>query len=548
MAIIQTNELPDGGEICADLCIVGAGAAGITLAMEFADSGTQVCLLESGGYDPDQRTQALYDLECVGYPMREDFISRARQFGGSCNLWAGRNMRMSPIDFEQRDWIPNSGWPLNYRELEPYYERAESILRVPAHGRFASVTAIRDIEGSERRLFEADDVVPTVALWGTKPMRFAKVNRAALRRSRNVNVHLNANVTELVPAEGGTAIERLVVRTIDGRTMSARARSFVLACGGLENARLLLVSRRRHARGVGNEHDVVGRYFLEHPRALHGRIRVNQGVSLPYLTGIPLADGKVQLGVALSERAQRAARVPNSYVSFEPAMSEMAAKQYGRSMNVAKMIVRRGYESSGPAASAERANVRELIYMLTPKEVMPHWLYRPYALLKRKARRRLSIGHLTVINFCEQVPDRASRVTLSDQHDALGTNRLMLDWRIGDAERRSLEFLHEVIGRRVKESGLGTMEVGMRDAGELHFTDASHHMGTTRMSDDVRTGVVDRNGRVHGLANLYMAGSSVFSTGGHANPTLTIVALTLRLAAHLKTAERHARSGALVAA
>lgn len=548
MAIIQTSELPDGSEICADLCIVGAGAAGITLAMEFAESGTRVCLLESGGYDPDQQTQALYDLECVGYPMRKDFISRARQFGGSCNLWAGRNMRMSRLDFEKRDWIPNSGWPLDYRELESYYDRAESILRVPAHARFASVGTIRGIDGSERRLFEADDVMPAVALWGTRPMRFAKVKRAALRRSRNVTVHLNANVTELVATEGGTAIERVTVRTLDGRTMSARARAFVLACGGLENARLLLVSRRRHASGVGNDHDVVGRFFLEHPRAVQGRIRVNRDISLPYLTGIPLADGKVQLGVALSERAQREARVPNSYVSFEPAMSEMAAKQYGRSMNVAKMIVRRGYGSSDPAARAERANVRELIYMLTPKEVMPHWLYRPYALLKRKARRRLAVGHLTLVNFCEQIPDRESRVTLSEERDALGMNRLVLDWRIGDAERRSLEVLHDVIGRRVEESGLGSMEVSMRDAGELHFTDASHHMGTTRMSEDVRCGVVNRDCRVHGLANLYMAGSSVFSTGGHANPTLTIVALTLRLAEHLKSAERRARPGVAVSA
>ena len=240
--------------------------------------------------------------------------------------------------------------------------------------------------------------------------------------------------------------------------------------------------------------------------------------------------------------------MPNSYVSFEPAMSEMAAKQYGRSMNVAKMIVRRGYGSSDPAARAERANVRELIYMLTPKEVMPHWLYRPYALLKRKARRRLAVGHLTLVNFCEQIPDRESRVTLSEERDALGMNRLVLDWRIGDAERRSLEVLHDVIGRRVEESGLGSMEVSMRDAGELHFTDASHHMGTTRMSEDVRCGVVNRDCRVHGLANLYMAGSSVFSTGGHANPTLTIVALTLRLAEHLKSAERRARPGVAVSA
>ena len=543
MAIIDAGQLADGSEIRADLCIVGAGAAGITLAMEFADSSARVCLLESGSYRPDSQIQSLYDLESVGYPMREDFISRARQFGGSCNLWSGRNMRMSPIDFEKRDWVPNSGWPLNYRELEPFYERAEAVLRVPSHRRFSPLAKIPDIEDSERALFAPGDLEPTVALWGTKPMRFAKVNRAALRKSRNISVYLNANATEVVPTESGRTIESLVVRTLDGRTMTARARVFVLACGGLENARLLLASRRRQEKGVGNEHDVVGRYFLEHPRALHGRIRVKEGVSLPYLTGIPLSDGKVQLGVALSDQAQRRARVLNSYVSLEPAMSEMAAKQYGRSMNLAKSIVRRGYETSATTARTDGANVRELIYMLTPKEVMPHWLYRPYALLKRKARRRMSIGHLTVINFCEQVPDPASRVTLSEQRDALGVNKLVLDWRIGDAERRSVNYLHEVIGRHVEESGIGTLEVQTRDADALHFTDASHHMGTTRMSEDVRTSVVDRDCRVHGLANLYMAGSSVFATGGHANPTLTIVALTLRLAEHLRSTDLCARKG-----
>jgi hypothetical protein len=313
----------------------------------------------------------------------------------------------------------------------------------------------------------------------------------------------------------------------------------VLACGGLETARLLLVSRRRHRNGIGNEHDVVGRYFMEHPRALYGRIRVRDGVSLPYITGVPLADGKVQLGVALSAQAQRSAQVLNSYVSLEPAMSELAARQYGRSIGVARMIVRRGYDHSQRTASTDAASIRELIYQLTPKEIMPHWLYRPYALLKRRVRRRRRIGHLTVINFCEQAPDPASRVTLSDKRDALGVNRLVLDWRIGEAERRSVAHLHETIGRAVERAGIGTLEVGAGAADELHFTDASHHMGTTRMSDDPRAGVVDRNCRVHGLSNLYVASSSVFPTAGHANPTLTIVALTLRLADLIKSAGRH---------
>jgi len=540
VAIFYADQLADGSEIRSDLCVVGAGAAGITLAMQFAESGLQVCLLESGDHRPDAKIQELYDLETIGYPMRQDFVSRARQFGGSCNLWAGRNMRMSPIDFEPRDWVPNSGWPLQYAELEPHYVQAEKVLRVPPHRRFSAVAAIPDIEGEERGMFEGGDLEPTAALWGTKPMRFAKANLAALRNSRNISVYLKANVTEIVPSENGNAVEYLVVRTLSGREMTVRARTVVLACGGLENTRLLLVSRRRHAHGIGNEHDIVGRYFLEHPRALHGRIRVREGVSLPYLTGIPLSDGKVQLGVALSEQAQRSARVLNGYVGLEPAMSEMAARQYGRSMSLAKMIVRRGYDHSEKASHVDGTNIRELIYQLTPKEIMPHWLYRPYALIKRKARRRLKIGHLTVINFCEQAPDPASRVTLSEQRDALGVNKLVLDWHIGELERRTVTYLHDVIGRAVERAGIGAMEVSSHEADELHFTDASHHMGTTRMSDDPRTGVVDRHCRVHGLTNLYVASSSVFPTGGHANPTLTIIALTLRLAEHLKAAERRA--------
>lgn len=541
MSFIDARESSLPATIETDLCIVGAGAAGITLASELQSSGIDVCLLESGGFTPDEETQSLYDLTSTGYPVRPNFMSRARYFGGSCNLWAGRNMRMSPIDFEVRGWVPNSGWPLSYQELSPFYDRAEQILGVPSHLRFASVGATSGLVDRERALFEAGDLQPAVALWGTKPMRFARVFGPALRRSRNLEVYLNANVTEIVPTEDGGRIDSVSVRTLGGRSYSARASIYVLASGGLENARLLLVSRRRHQEGVANDHDVVGRYFLEHPRALFGSIAVNGGVRIPYLSGIPLPDGKVQFGVALSERSQREACLLNAYVSLEPAMSASAAKNYGRSMTVAKMFVLRGYQHSGVVARTGRANVRELIYMLTPKEVMPHWMYRSYAFLKRHARSRLSGGHLTVVNYCEQVPDPASRVTLSSEKDAFGMEKLRLDWRIGDAERRTIVQLHELLARRVEQVALGRMELRARDGTEMQFTDASHHMGTTRMHDDPRRGVVDRNCRVHRQSNLFVAGSSVFATGGHANPTLTIVALALRLSDHVKDQVRSLR-------
>ncbi|MEO8464115.1 MAG: GMC family oxidoreductase [Gammaproteobacteria bacterium] len=535
MTIIDSNSLEDGAELRADVCIVGAGAAGITIALQLAASGRSVCLLESGNEHHSDDVQALYDLDNQGYPIRENFMARVRAFGGSCNLWAGRAMKLSPIDFEERDWVPHSGWPIRFEDLSRYYPLAERVLRVPSFSRFERVADLRDADPKERSLFDGDEFSPSVALWGAKPMRFGKIYRRQLRNSRDISVYLNANVTEIVPTEGGDAIAGLEVRTLAGRRFRAKADQYVLACGGLENARLLLVSRRRHAHGIGNENDLVGRYYLDHPRTLLGSVRLNLPARLPYLMGLPLADGKVQLGIALSERAQREDRVLNSYLSVEPQLSDFAAQQYGRTVNALKTVLKRGHSGSRIRFNPTNiADVREMIYLLTPKELMPHFLYRYYAWLKRAMRRTLSVSHLTVINFCEQVPDPDSRVTLGTERDALDMHKLVLRWRVGTAEVASIERLHARLARRLNAVGIGTLEQGMTLDSAPRFTDASHHLGTARMSDSPHTGVVDRNCRVHGMENLYIAGSAVFPTAGHANPTLTIVALAIRLADHLK--------------
>jgi len=535
LTIHDAHNLPDGSSISADVCVVGAGAAGITIARSLAADGARVCLLESGGFDIDEQVQELYDLDNIGYPVRDNFMSRVRFFGGSCNLWAGRSMRLSPIDFEQRDWVPNSGWPVSYEDIEPYYAAAECLLRLPTFADFTDIDRIAGIGKCERAVFESADSAAAVATWGIKPMRFGKVFKRELKRSKAIDVYLNANVTEIIPVEGSGAIERLVVKTLDQRKITVAARTFVLAAGGLENARLLLASTAQNESGVGNENDLVGRYYLDHPRAIYGRVQVNSSMPLPYLTGIPLTSGKIQFGIATSDRYQREHNSLNCYASLEPALSEFAETQYGRSINVLKVLLRKGHAGSRFRLSdAEMSNVRDLIYVLTPKEIMPHFVYRPYALLKQWVRRRRPLKNLSIINYCEQVPDPESRVTLGPDVDALGMRKLRLRWRVGDDERRSVAILHEAIGKLLNENGIGELQSDTDKLEELQFTDASHHIGTTRMSESPKTGVVDRNCRVHGVDNLYICSSSVFPTGGYANPTSTIVALTLRLADHLK--------------
>ena len=528
MKPIDARELPNAARIDTGLCIIGAGVAGITLARELAGASQDVCLVESGALAVEEATQALYDLQSVGYPVRDNFMARARYFGGSSNIWAGRSMRLDPIDFERRDWVPDSGWPISYEEVASYYPRADRVLELPDAAELEALA--QRLSNTDGAAFRDGELRPKVVTWGRKPMRFQKTHLKPLSASRNIKMLFNANVTQLVSNEARMHVESANVVTLNGKRCEIRARQFVLACGGLENARLLLCSD-----GLGNEHDVVGRYFMEHPRAIFGKVRLTAPFRSSPLLGTPLPDGKVQIGVGLSTEVQRRERLLNSYLTLEPQMSELTQQAYQTSANVVKVLMRKGY--AGNRRDVFRANlpeIRELIYLLTPKEVMPHFMYRGYARLKGFSHRFRKIQQLTVINFCEQAPRPESRVTLGERRDALGMPMLVLDWRIGREETASLVRLQRLLGERLKKEGVGDLDEAGLESIEPRYTDASHHMGTTRMSDDPRKGVVNRDSRLHDVDNLYVAGSSVFPTVGCANPTLTIVALALRLADRLK--------------
>jgi choline dehydrogenase-like flavoprotein len=528
VAIFDARQLDNASTIEADVCIVGTGAAGVTVAAELENTGARICLLESGGFGPDPAAQALCDLDNVGYPVRRNFMARARYYGGSCNLWAGRAMRLAPIDVEARPWLTNSGWPIGYDELAAYYPRAEDVLRVPS-GTLDEEPAA----GSEAQLLASGDLMPCRAAWASKPLRFGAAYRGRFRRSSRTDVYLNATATEIVLDDTRQSVTEIRASTLTGKSLAIRARVFILAAGGLENARLLLLSRRLHAQGIGNGFDQVGRYFMDHPRVVYGQVTLADGVQLPSVLGRALLRGKIQLALGLSEEIQRREGLLNHHVGFEAKLSKLAEQKYESSINLAKVVLRKGHAGKRfDFSQAGAAEVRDLIYLLTPKEVIPHSVYWAYAALKRLVGS--PVKKLTVINYCEQPPDPASRVYLSDDKDALGMNKLVLDWKVGSEEIRAAVRLQEELGRRLQSAGIGTLDTAPSGLTEVTFTDASHHIGTTRMSSSERKGVVDANCRVHGTRNLYAAGSSVFPTSGSANPTLTIVALAIRLADHLK--------------
>jgi choline dehydrogenase-like flavoprotein len=533
VSIIDANRLRPNSVLNADICVVGAGAAGITLSNQLSGSPESVCLVESGSYDPDQDTQSLYDLDIAGYPVRENFMSRARYFGGTSNLWAGRSMKLTELDLMMRDWVPNSGWPIVYSELQDYYGKAEKLLQLPSFDTFENSTLKRRMSQAERALFNNDDLKPNISLWAKKPLRFGAAYKSRLKKSPNVKVYLNANVTEVTMNREGNSVEELKLATLSGNKASIRAKRFVLACGGLENARLLLVSRSVQRNGIGNQFDLVGRFFMDHPRTVFGKIRLSGKQRLPLLLGVPVRDGIGQVGIQLSENMQRKERLLNNYLSLERHWSPQTAKAYSSFIYSMKILLRKGYSGNRFTLSgAKLATIPELIYLLSPRELMPHSLYRVFKAVREKIGKDLT--ELTVVNYCEQVPNPESKVFLSQERDRLNMNRLILDWKVGAEETQTLARLQELLDLYLRKTHMGYLDPDSTQMSDISYTDASHHIGTTRISDNPRQGVVDANCKVHGVQNLFIAGSSVFPTCGYANPTWTIAALAIRLADHLK--------------
>ena len=534
MSIVDARTLEDAG-LQTDLCVIGAGAAGIALAIELTRGGREVCLLESGDFAPDHDTQSLHDLASIGYPPRANYMSRARYFGGSCNLWAGRSMLLSEFDVAPRPWVPHSGWPISHAELARHYPRAAEMLRLPGRQWFTIGAHQKRMSDDEHRLLDDDRLTPTVSLWAPAPMRFGAAYRRALERATRARVLINANLTHIHLNEAGDRVEALSVATLSGQRFTVRARTVVLACGGLENARLLLASRDRQSHGIGNRFDQVGRYFMEHPRAVFGKVRLRPGCRLPLLRGFPLTDGKVQVGLGLSEQTQRRERLLNHYLTLEAEVSGYTQQSYQSSVEIMKILLRRGHAGRRwELGKAGLGALPDMIYLLTPKEILPHPVYRWCWLARQALPRKPRPESFAVVYFCEQPPDPASRAQLGPEVDRLGVNRLVLDWRIDDAVSASVLRLQQLLAERLEQTGLGHLE-NPEIGAQVHRRVPSHGNHADERRPAQRRGRPATAGSTGWTISTSPAARS-FPCAGHANPTLTVVALALRLAEHLESA------------
>jgi choline dehydrogenase-like flavoprotein len=491
--------IPADTVLDTDVCVVGAGAAGITLARELAAVPVRVTVLESGGLTPDRRTQDLLRARSTGAPYFPLHWIRTAALGGTTDQWGGQCRPLDAIDFEARPEIPLSGWPFGRGHLLHYYERAQAVCQL---GPFA-YDAEAWPDPARPALPLQGDRARTAIFQLSPPTRFGVAYRDDLARAARVDVYLHASATELETTPEGDAVTHVRVACLRGPRFRVAARLVVLAAGGIETPRLLLLSSRAHPAGLGNAHDLVGRCFMEHLHLDCGILELDDSrlaaLYDPHLAGSTSIKG----ALVLSPDTLRREGLPSYSALLDT-----------RVPTVVRRALRWLPESVAWRLRTERAR----------------------RLRNDRAARPIP-GTRTVHSRMEQVPNPESRVTLGDERDALGRRRARLDWRLTALDKRSMRRALAILGEEVTRAGVGRWRAALDndDAGWREPPHGGHHhMGTTRMHPDPRRGVVDADGRVHGTTNLYVAGPSVFPTVGHANPMLTIVALALRLADHIR--------------
>jgi choline dehydrogenase-like flavoprotein len=504
--------------IKADVCVVGSGPAGMTVALELERLGVDCVLLESGLRTPSPEHAALNDTPQVGITTDPPIANRVRALGGTSWLWGGYCRRLDAIDFEARAWVPDSGWPITLGDLLPYYDVAHRLLGLPP-ARY-ELAEMDGGAGSEAPL-DGPSFENVVYYYNGRPKRFGTEHASTLEASRRISTYLDSTVVDVETDASGRRVAAVHVRTLAGKRFRVEPQRLVLATGVINTARLLLNANRTHRAGLGNEHDLVGRYFAQHPVWDKPRMLLLDAAHTQRMRRSHA--GEISILTALRARAQQAHGLLNCCLLTK---APRPPPGFGDKRELlrywAKRALRTFDELKGDA-QVER------------------YLLELHAALDAAGRRKPRLMELEVRP--EQVPNRESRITLGDARDRTGMRRAVMDWRLTELDRESVR----------KTLRLLACDAGLLDIGRVHADPArlaipeaggkflhggNHQFGTARMSDSPRRGVVDRDCRMHGVANLYIAGSATFPTTGSANPTLSIVAMAARVAAHV------ARTGA----
>lgn len=550
LALIDARRLPPDETLSADLCIIGGGPVGLTLAHALIGAGLKILLVESGGAARDRQVDALSGGETSGDRYAPLTLYRRRMLGGASTIWGGRLVPYDPLDFTARPHVPDSGWPFAATELAPWYALATDLADAgPAD--FDAETALPDaaplIEG-----FRSDVLLTRGMERFSLPTDFWKKLGPALKRAKGIDILTHATCTHLAVA--GNTIGTALFQTLGGGRFRIRAARYVLAAGGIETYRLLAASNDVQTCGIGNTHDVLGRYFMSHVEGTLASLRLFDP-QRPIHWGFDRLPGGIYARRRLSLAAgiQRRHRLLNTVLRLHHAPATDPAHGHAvlSTMFLAKSFVLPEYRRKITMVERDAATMASGVgfWLKHARNIatdapglagfLGQWIWR-----RHLSRRR--IPHVVLpgktglypLDFnAEQVPHRDSRLCLAGTRDHLGVPFARVDWRMTEADVRSIALTHRLMAAELEAAGIGTIDLGRDPEARIRAQAVpigGHHIGAARMSADPRKGVVDAGLRVHGVPNLHVVSTAVLPTSSHANPTLTVLALALRLAHGLR--------------
>lgn len=547
--LIDSRTLPADETIETDVCIVGTGPAGLSLARELAGQDFRVCLLESGGLDlPDPDTESLAEVETEG-----DFVQvfpdrRNRRFGGNSSYWSInisksqlglRHVPLDEVDFEKREGLPYTGWPFDRDHLVPYYERAQKVCKL---GPFTYEAEDWEDVNSPQLPFIGNRVTTRMFQFGPGAA-FYKEYRDEINRAGNVTTYLHANAVELETEETAQTVTRVRVACLQGNQFWVKAKIVILAAGGVESAHLLLLSNKTQKAGLGNQNDLVGRFFMDHPLVYGGVVipanpKMFDSMALYDLR--QLSKGTVMGGLSFTNEAMRREQLLNVSMLLLPRPIKYQPAEAMSSLKA--LFSSQGYKEGAKGTLGHLSKVvtgldeiAGSFYDKLTKKEPPFWPNLSQGGWSNLPNKERIYNVFEVLHQTEQTPHPDNRVMLGDGLDKLGRRRVKMRtcWR--DTDIQGVKRAQAVFAEEIARAGLGRYEIAKDgDLPVISTAGTSHHLGTARMDVDPKQGVVDENCKVHGVSNLFIASSAVFPTGGYGNPTLTIVALAIRIADRVK--------------
>jgi choline dehydrogenase-like flavoprotein len=502
-----------------DVVIIGAGAAGILLALKLSERGKKVLLLESGHFTEDEHRQSLNEVEQTGKLLGTAVWGRKRAIGGTTIAWGGQSLPFSSVDFSERPWIANSGWPLKLADLAGYYPLANRFMKIDE---LDYDKDILELFHFDKPGFDQEKIWYHFAKWAPEP-DFRRLYGDDL--SRNVTVVYNAVMTRIDIDDVSGRVDSITISNYNDRQYKLPVQQLIIAAGGIETNRILLSNNHQSPAGLGGESGWLGKCFMEHPCTELGVVTTTDPYRLQYYFNTHIArKRRYSIRLSLTEKYQQDFKSLNASASI---MFDYPGQQFDPYLEIRNFIRNRKFSGSKNLLTNTKA------YALSTKAYLADKFY-----YKHKATARL-------VTMIEQEPLRESFISLSNRKDRFGTNLARINWQVSKKSWDTAIGFTGMLKEEFHRLSIGELTTlpkidSSNDDWESCLTDVNHHMGGTRMSESPREGVVNKNMQVWGHDNLYLCSTSIYPTSSHSNPTLTLLALSLRLVdfltlAHSKT-------------